>query len=134
MSAVRTPSTEDRSPGEQKELGEQLDAWGWGLFFVWVGISFMANLGWGLGLLGVGIITLGGQAARRMYGMRIEGFWTVLGLLFLVSGAWELMFASEFPFVPVALFLIGITFIWSAVTGSHVGKGRFSHGWGRPHH
>jgi hypothetical protein len=36
----------------------QLDAAGWGLFFIWIGIAVLANLGWGIGLIGVGLIIL----------------------------------------------------------------------------
>ena len=44
----------NRSP-----LDKKLEAVGWGLFFIWVGTALFAHIGWGAGLLGVGIITLG---------------------------------------------------------------------------
>ena len=56
---------------------EKLDRIAWGLFFLWIGIAFLANLGWGMGLLGIGIIILGGQIAREVHGLRIGN---VLGL------------------------------------------------------
>ncbi|MFC1694280.1 hypothetical protein ACFL1R_12320 [Candidatus Latescibacterota bacterium] len=40
------------------ELARKLDAAGWGLFFIWIGIALLSNVGWGIGLLGMGIITL----------------------------------------------------------------------------
>ncbi len=46
-------------------LIKKLDAIGWGLFFIWKGAALIADVGWGVGLLGVGIITLGAQAARK---------------------------------------------------------------------
>jgi len=39
---------------------KKLDAAGWGLFFIWTGIALFTNVGWGAGLLGVGIIVIGG--------------------------------------------------------------------------
>ncbi len=116
-------------------MEKKLDEWGWGLFFVWVAIALFANVGWGLGLMGVGIITLGEQAARVLFGLKVDGFWTVLGLVFVVSGSWELLSESEFPLIAVGLFMIGVTFIWSAVRGSFAGRHhRFSHSPGRQHH
>lgn len=116
-------------------IEKKLDEWGWGLFFIWVAIAFIADVGWGLGLLGVGIIILGEQAARVYCGLALDGFWTVLGLMFVVGGGWELMFESEFPLIPVALFMIGVTFIWSAIRGGFAGRHHhFSRGPGRQHH
>jgi hypothetical protein len=42
------------------------------MFFLWAGIALVAGLGWGVGLLGVGLITLGGQAVRRYLGLALE--------------------------------------------------------------
>jgi len=99
----RRAREEDRA--ETRALEKKLDEWGWGLFFIWVAIAFLADFGWGLGLVGVGIITLGGQAARLSYGLALDEFWSVLGLLFIVGGGWELMFESQFPLVPAGLFM-----------------------------
>lgn len=116
-------------------LEKKLDEWGWGLFFIWVAIAFLVDVGWGLGLVGVGIITLGEQAARVVFDLKPDGFWTVLGMVFVVGGSWELMFESQFPLVPAALFMIGVTFIWSAIRGSFAGRHqRFSQSPGHQHH
>jgi len=48
----------------RKKVHRQIDAIGWGVFFIWVGIAVLADLGWGVGLIGVGLIILGGFAAR----------------------------------------------------------------------
>lgn len=58
-------------------LAQRLDAAGWGLFFIWVGISLLTGISWGVGLLGVAVITLGGQAARKYFGLGLEGLWLV---------------------------------------------------------
>lgn len=44
---------------------KKLAAVGWGLFFIWIGIAFLADVGWGMGLLGVGVIALGTQQPRH---------------------------------------------------------------------
>ncbi len=48
-----------------KGLADWLDTVGWALFFIWVGIAFLADLGWGLGLIGVGVIILATSVAGR---------------------------------------------------------------------
>lgn len=95
------------------ELAKRLDAAGWGLFFVWVGIALLADLGWGVGLLGVGVITLAEQALRRYFGIAVEGFWAVVGILFLAGGVWELA-AVPFSMAPFLLIVAGIAVLASA--------------------
>lgn len=78
--------------GEERRAAiRKLDAAGWGLFFIWIGIAFLADVGWGIGLLGIGIIMLGIQAGRNYFGLPVEGFGLVTGILFAVAGVWELL-------------------------------------------
>ena len=95
------------------ELDQRLDAAGWGLFFLWVGIALLLDVGWGIGLLGVGIITLGEQAARRYIGISLDGFWVVVGLLFLAGGMWELA-QIQASMVPFLVILAGVAIFASA--------------------
>ena len=94
-------------------LDRRLDAAAWGLFFVWIGVALLAGLSWGLGLLGVGIITLGAQWARRYFGLTVETFWVVVGLLFLASGVWELL-SVRIGLVPIVLIVAGVALLLSA--------------------
>ncbi len=71
-------------------LEKKLEAAAWGLFFIWIGIAVFGHAGWGAGLIGVGIITLGAQVARKYFSLRLEGFWVAVGFLFVVSGIWKL--------------------------------------------
>lgn len=105
----------------KSHLARKLDAAAWGLFFVWVGIAFLADLGLGVGLLGVGIITLAGQAARKGCDLKLEGFWVVVGLLFLLGGLWNL-FQAEVALVPILLIVVGLAWIISALWGKHAPK------------
>ena len=95
-------------------VAHKLDAAAWGLFFVWVGVALIANLGWGLGLLGVGVITLGGQLARKYFILTVERFWIVVGLLFVLGGVWELL-GLQFSLVPILLIVVGVALLLSAV-------------------
>jgi hypothetical protein len=50
---------------QSKKLDRKLDTLGWGLFFIWIGVAFLADVGWGAGLIGVGLIILGTLVARE---------------------------------------------------------------------
>ncbi len=93
-------------------LSNRLDAAGWGLFFIWIGIALVSNLGWGAGLLGVGIITLGGQAARKYFGLRVEGFWVLVGSFFFLGGIWELA-NVQVGLMPILCIAVGLVFLVS---------------------
>jgi hypothetical protein len=68
-------------------LTKKLNAAGWGAFFIWMGIAFLTNISWGLGLLGVGVIVLAGEAARKYFGLCLDLFWLMMGIIFVVWGA-----------------------------------------------
>jgi energy-coupling factor transporter transmembrane protein EcfT len=63
-----------------RPTAHKLDAIGWGLFFMWIGIAALANLGWGMGLVGVGFLIIAGQLARMYMRLRFEAFWVVIGV------------------------------------------------------
>ena len=98
-------------------LARKLDAAAWGVFFVWIGIALIFGIGWGVGLLGVGIITLGAQFSRRYVGLTFESFSMVVGLIFCVAGVWELL-ALQIGLVPVVLIIAGAALLLSAVRGT----------------
>lgn len=83
-----------------------LEAVGWGAFFIWVGVALLLGLSLSIGLVGVGVITLGVQLARKAFRLPLEGFWVVAGLAFLVGGTWGLLGLSG-GLIPVALVAIG---------------------------
>jgi hypothetical protein len=101
---------------KRHHLAKKLDAVGWGLFFIWVGIAFLADLGMGVGLLGVGVITLGGRVARRYYNLNMEGFWVVVGFLVVVGGLWTI-FEARVALVPLLLIVAGLAVLVSAFWG-----------------
>lgn len=101
-------------PGGALPIARRLDAVGWGVFFLWVGVALIAGFGWGVGLLGVGIITLGTQAARRSFGLAREGFWVLVGLLFVLAGAWEVL-AVRHSLVPFVLIAAGLALLASGL-------------------
>ena len=92
----------------------RFDAAGWALFFIWVGVVWLAGVSLAVGLLGVATITLGMQGIRKLYGVRVEGFWVLVGLGFAVAGIWQWLDVGK-PFAPVVLIAIGVALlVWKA--------------------
>lgn len=106
---------EERGTPQERHLARRLGGAGWGLFFAWMGLALLMDVGTGVGLLGVGVITLGVQAARNYFGLRLEGFWVVVGLLFAMGGLWEL-FEVKLSLVAILLIAAGLALIVSALT------------------
>jgi len=115
--SVDRESTPDKNAG----LAKKLDVAGWGLFFIWVGTALLMDFSWGVGLVGVAVITLGGQAVRKYFGIALEKFWVVCGLLFLVGGLWEL-YRVEVSLVPFLLIVAGGALLVSLAFGTHRGS------------
>lgn len=100
---------------DRERLHRRVSGVAWGLLFVWVGIALLAQVGWGLGLLGVGAIILGAQAARRyVVGLPFEGFYLAIGVLVALGGIWAL-FNLQVALVPVLFLLAGFALILSAL-------------------
>jgi len=97
-------------------LHKKLDAARWGLFFIWIGIALVAHVGWGPGLLGVGIIILGAQVTRKYFGLKLEGFGVAVGFFFLLGGVWEL-FNVQFGLLPILCIAVGVALLVSTLVG-----------------
>jgi hypothetical protein len=63
-----------------------IDAAGWGMFFIWVGVALVASVGWGVGLLGTGIISLGVQLARSLVALKVDRWGLAFGTCLIVAG------------------------------------------------
>lgn len=92
---------------EQQDRSSIFDVLGWSLFFIWIGVAWLMELGLGYGLLGVGIITLGMQVARYFYDVKVEWFWVLVGLAFLIAAVWEL-WSVAIPLAPIVLIAAGV--------------------------
>ncbi len=98
----------------ENEVERRLGEASWGAFFVWMGFALIANVGWGIGLAGVGVVALGEQLVRLYLGVRHENFWIAVGFFFLAAGAWEL-FGITLAFVPMICIVSGILLLGSAL-------------------
>jgi len=110
----KPPGTEPETPpAGNVERAKSLEAAGWGLVLLWLGITSLFTLGWPAFLIGLGVIALGMQGLRSMWQIPVEGFWLILGVIFIVAGVSE-SFGASFPFVPVALILFGLAALYDA--------------------
>ncbi len=97
---------------DQSEMARKLGSVGWALVFIWIGIAFLASISATVSLLVIGAITLGVQAARKSLGLLLEGFWIVVGLLFLAGGVWGLL-GTDLPLLPILLVVAGVAILVS---------------------
>jgi hypothetical protein len=97
-----------------RHLAKKLEAASWGAFLVWVGFALLVEVPIGVGLLGVGLVALAAQAARKILGLYIEAFWVVVGMAFLIAGAWRVL-AIETPLAPVLLIAVGLLLLAGAL-------------------
>ena len=115
----------DLAKVERKHLEDKLSAVGWALFLIWVGVAYLLDIGTGLGVLGIGAITLGVQTARFMRGLGLETFWVIVGLLFLLGGIWVVLgIEPKFPLVPSAFIVFGLAVLWSVMKRNPPQDGR----------
>ena len=115
-SEVKISESEIKENNDSTNPEKKLSSFGWALLFIWIGISFLAEFPIGLGLLGIGIITLGLQLVRKTYNLKIEGFWLIIGLLFVLGGLGKIL-EVELPLVPIVFILAGLTIPYSILKG-----------------
>ena len=97
----------------------------WGALFVWWGITLLVKFPAGFGLIGLGLILLGANAARYFRGIRINGFSTSIGVLALVWGGLELAGAVlrlpfELPVFAILLIVLGLMVLIGNTRGDAV--------------
>jgi hypothetical protein len=111
---VMIAERKEAPPEVRGDVTKRLEAASWGAFFLWVGSALLVDLPIGVGLLGVGVITLLAQGLRKAFALDLEGFWVLVGLGFAVAGAWELL-ALETPLAPILLVGVGAALLGAAL-------------------
>ncbi len=105
-----------RAASERAPVEKTLDGAGWGLLFIWIGISLATHVGWGVALVGVGLIMLGVQAARRLSGLALDRFGLTVGGVLVAGGIWERVDGSV-DIVPLLSIAVGIVLLVTALAG-----------------
>jgi hypothetical protein len=113
---IAATETADREPKDEntmnttmdktsRDLDSQIDAIGWGLFFLMSGVVLLVpDLPDGSWLTGLGALFLGLSIVRRWIGLPVSGFGVVVGIVAIAAGASTIAGVS----LPVfALLLVG---------------------------
>ncbi len=114
MSAENAKNNEDFKENRKKEMENRLAKIGWSLFFVWIGITMLLKISPDIGLFGIGAITLGMQWIRSNFGLQLEKFWVVVGLLFILGSLWDFL-EIGISLVPVIVIAAGGIILYSAI-------------------
>ena len=117
MNAPESRPVDSPAADAKSAYARQLDAIGWALLLIWIGIAVLANVGWGWALLGASGIILGAQAALWQRGETLDGFAVACGIVFLIGGAWSVL-GLTWPLAPVLLILLGVGLLWNTVFGA----------------
>jgi hypothetical protein len=105
------------------------EAIAWGALFVWWGITELVDvLPAGAGPLGVGLILIGVNLARRQGGLHIPWFSLTVGILALIWGGLELMGAAlslpfELPIFAILLIVLGLILLIPAFSSREARTG-----------
>ncbi len=110
---------------------KRIESIGWALFLIMSGALLIAPdklVPDGTWLIGTGLIILGSMGIRYIYGIRVDGFWTIMGTLALGYGISE-FFSLNLPVFPVLLVVFGAVIVYKAFTGKIDSKGDFWKCW-----
>jgi hypothetical protein len=100
--------------GARPQPKRTVDTLGWGVFFIWLGVAVLANVGWNMGLFGVGLIMLGVQLARKYFEQTVDWFGLTLGLCLTVGGALRIL-GIDWNRPPLPTWLVPVLFIAAGV-------------------
>jgi len=107
-----------------QKVNRNFEVIAWGALFIWWGITeLIPSLPIGTGAIGIGLILVGANIARRLSGVPISGFSTTVGILAIVWGALELVgvllsLPFELPVSAILLIVLGMIVLWPALTGT----------------
>ena len=104
---------EDILDNKKKTLDKRLESIGWALFLIMIGGLWLAPEGFvpeGTWLIGTGAIILGLMVVRNLYGIKVNAFWLVLGIVALAFGI-SSVFGLNIPVLPILIIIIGINIV-----------------------
>jgi hypothetical protein len=84
----------------------------WGLLLIWTGAALLLHWGWGVGLVGAGVVLLVAQAVRSYLDLRVDGFGLVAGAVLVICGLGNLTRVAV-DVVPVLFIVAGIALVAS---------------------
>ena len=110
---------------DNTRMNRNIDTLAWGALFIWWGITLLVKFPAGIGLIGVGLILLGANAARYLQGMHINGFSTCIGVVALVWGGLQLVgtvLPFELPIFAILLIVLGLIVLFGSRRDDAIGN------------
>jgi len=101
-------------------LDKRLNAVSGGSILIWIGITMLTEIGWGPGLVGVGIIIVLEQAARRAFNVKFDAFWIIIGSIFAVTGI-LFWIGIKVSLIPIVFIVVGVAVLASAIKSNKKG-------------
>lgn len=98
------------------KLNQRLESVGWALFLIMIGGLGLVpeeQVPEGTWLIGIGLIMLGLNVARRLNDIEPSGFTIVLGVIALLAGTGDFL-GVNLPVFPILLILLGAQIIYKA--------------------
>jgi hypothetical protein len=97
-------------------FARSVDAIGWAVFFMWVGIALLASFSWTVSLVGTAAIILAVQGTLLFRGERLDVFMAAIGVVLLI-GAFADVYGSPWSLFPALLIVIGIAMLVDTLRG-----------------
>ena len=94
-------------------LNKRLEAIAWGLFLIMIGCLWLLpdeTVPEGTWLIGVGLIMIGLNGVRHLYGIKMSGFTVFLGIVALCIGIGAL-FGVDMPIFPILIIIWGMSVV-----------------------
>jgi hypothetical protein len=98
---------------KRRALDKRLESIGWALFLIMIGGLWLAPEGSvpeGAWLVGTGVIILSLMVIRYLYGIKVNAFWLVLGIVALAFGI-SSVFGLNIPVLPILIIIIGLNIV-----------------------
>jgi hypothetical protein len=98
---------------QKMHLNKRLEAIAWGLFLIMIGGLWLLpdqTVPEGTWLFGVGVIMLGLNGVRYLYGIKMSGFTIFLGIVALIIGVGSFL-GMDLPIFPILIILWGLSVV-----------------------
>ena len=107
------PIQTEKNNLDKQSLAKKIDAISWALFFIMIGCLGLLPEGTipgGTWLLGTAIIIFGSTIIHHYNGLKISGFWIIMGIIALGTGLSDIL-GVNIPVFPILIIIIGASII-----------------------
>ena len=110
------PGPDADAGARRRDLDRKINARSGGALLMWIGLALLVQAGWGVGLMGVGVILLVEQGVRRHLAVDFAWFWVGAGVVALGVGT-AIASGLHGALVPLLLIIAGGLVVGSSFRG-----------------